>query len=210
MVIHARRGARSADMDRGRQGISRRALLSGGAATGVGALVAGCGAGSSAGSGGGRATSAALPAHAEIDVLNSVLDLEHMAVAAYTRAAGRLHGGSRRLAEHLLSQESAHVTALEHMISHLGGAPDAARDTYRFARRSSPARVLEALHHLEAEIIASYIDAIPKLSIGRLRARAAAIATDEAEHSMLLARAQGRPLTDQLPQALVTGAAHRT
>ena len=55
---------------------------------------------------------------------------------------------------------------------------------------------------LENTAIAAYIDALPKLSDGDLRATAASIITNEAEHLSLLLDALGR---DPTPSAFVTG-----
>ena len=55
---------------------------------------------------------------------------------------------------------------------------------------------------LEQTAIAAYIDALPKLSNGDVRATAAAIITNEAEHAAVLLDALGR---DPVPAAFVTG-----
>lgn len=57
---------------------------------------------------------------------------------------------------------------------------------------------------LENTAIAAYIDALPKLSQGDLRATAAGIIANEAEHVTVLLDALGR---DPLPAAFVTGKA---
>jgi hypothetical protein len=55
---------------------------------------------------------------------------------------------------------------------------------------------------IENVAIAAYLDAIPRLTSGDLRATAASVVTNEAEHLSVLLGAQGRP---QVPTAFVVG-----
>jgi rubrerythrin len=62
--------------------------------------------------------------------------------------------------------------------------------------------VLKFAVDLENTAIAAYIDALPKLGKGDLRATAAAIVSNEAEHVAVLLGALGR---EQVPGAFVFG-----
>ena len=64
--------------------------------------------------------------------------------------------------------------------------------------------VLLLANMIEHEAIAAYLDALPKLSSTDLRAMAASIVTNEAEHVSVLLGALGRP---QVPTAFVAGKA---
>ncbi len=141
---------------------------------------------------------------ADVEILNSALDLELMAVAAYKAGAGRLRGGTLQIAQGFLEQEQAHVDALAAAIRDLGGTPNEPRSDYEFPRLRTQRDVLRFAVDLENTAIASYIDLLPKLSQGELRATAAGILTCEAEHVSVLLGALGEP---QVPGAFVTGRA---
>lgn len=153
---------------------------------------------------GGGATGAA-PAGGsgeEVAILNSALDLEHLAVAAYIAGAPLLGGDTRRLASRLLAHEQQHADALARTIRDLGGTPHAPRSSYDLPELDGPSDVLRLANDLEHTAVAAYLDALPRLSSPDLRATAAAIVTTEAEHVAVLLGALGRP---QVPSAFVTG-----
>ncbi len=141
---------------------------------------------------------------ADVEILNGALDLELMAVAAYKAGAGRLRGSLLEVGKKLLEQEQEHVDALASAIKDAGGTPNRAKSSYDFPELRSQSEVLRFALDLENTAIAAYIDALPKLSQGDLRATAAGIIANEAEHVTVLLDALGR---DPLPAAFVTGKA---
>ncbi len=175
--------------------------LSIGSAGGSAVLLAACGS-SSRGSSSAPTGTGASGGGGDVALLNLVLDLENMAIAAYTAGAPLLSGKVITLAKELLSQEKAHAKRLSQAIKQLGGAPNPPSAIYNFPKLSSQSDVLKLASQIENTAIAAYIDAIPKLSSSDLRATGASIVTDEAEHLSVLQSALGR---DPVPTAFVVG-----
>jgi rubrerythrin len=141
---------------------------------------------------------------ADVEILNGALDLELQAVAAYKIGAGRLRGSMLDFAKTLLEQEQEHADALAAAIEDAGGTPNRAKSSYDFPTLRDQTAVLRFAVTLENTAIAAYIDALPKLSQGELRATAAGIITNEAEHLAVLLDALGM---NPAPSAFVTGKA---
>jgi rubrerythrin len=139
---------------------------------------------------------------ADVEILNAALDLELRTVEAYKVGAGRLRGARLAIVKVFLEQEQAHADGLGTAIKDLGGTPNRAKSAYDFPPLRTEADVLRFALDLESTAIASYIDALPKLSDADLRATAASIITNEAEHMSVLLDALGR---DPVPAAFVTG-----
>ena len=161
-------------------------VVGGGSAT----FVAACG-------GGGKKEPAA-----DVAILNSAIDLEHMAIAAYTAGTPLLTGENRTLARQFLGHEKEHANELSQTVLDAGGRPNKPRPRYDFQKFATQQDVLRFLAMIENVAIAAYIDALPKLSSGDLRATAAAIVTDEAEHLSVALGALGQT---QVPSAFVVG-----
>jgi rubrerythrin len=141
---------------------------------------------------------------ADVELLNASLDLELMVVEAYKAGAGALRGSNLQIAKGFLEQEQAHADSLASAIRDAGGTPNRPKSSYDFPRLRSQRAVLRFAIGLENTVIASYIDVLPKLSQGELRATTAAIVTCEAEHIAVLLGVLGEP---QVPAAFVTGRA---
>jgi rubrerythrin len=139
---------------------------------------------------------------ADVEILNAALDLELMAVAAYTAGAPLLRGELRKAGKLFLEQEQEHADGLESAIKAAGGTPNRALASYDFPELKSRADVLKFAVDLENTAIAAYIDALPKLGEGDLRATAASIIANEAEHLAVLLGALG---VEQVPDAFVFG-----
>lgn len=194
--------------------VSRRRLLglAGlGLAGSASAVLAACGGGEKGGGGGGGGlakTTELEPegtaASRDVVVLNSALDLENMAVAAYRAVLPLLTGAALNAGKAFLEHEREHADALTEAIRQLGGAPNKPSRSYDFPRLAGPRAALGFAADLESTAIAAYIDALPRLTSPDLRGTAAAIVTDEAEHLSVLSGALGRP---QAPRAFVTGKA---
>jgi rubrerythrin len=139
---------------------------------------------------------------ADIEILNSALDLELMAVAAYKAGAAHLKGDVLQVGKLILEQEQEHADGLSAAIKDAGGTPNRAKQAYDFPELRSQADVLKFAVDLENTAIAAYIDALPKLGKGDLRATASAIISNEAEHISVLLGALGN---EQVPGAFVFG-----
>jgi rubrerythrin len=177
----------------------RRFFRASGVATagGSAAFLAACGGGS-----GKTQNEAAITA--DIALLNSAIDLENTAIAAYTAGAPLLKGEVLKLGREFLGQEKEHADALSTAVTQLGGHPSRPKAAYDFPRIRTQRDVLLLANMIEHEAIAAYLDALPKLSGPDLRATVASIVTNEAEHVSVLLGALGRP---QVPTAFVSGRA---
>lgn len=177
----------------------RRFFHASGVATagGSAAFLAACG-------GGSGKTLNQTAAAADIAILNSAIDLENTAIAAYTAGAPLLKGDLLKLGREFLGQEKEHADTLSSAVTQLGGHPSRPKAAYDFPRVRTQRDVLLLANTIEHEAIAAYLDALPKLSGPDLRATVASIVTNEAEHVSVLLGALGRP---QVPAAFVTGRA---
>lgn len=142
----------------------------------------------------------------DVAILNTALDLENMAVAAYTAGAVLLKGEVLDAGKLFAEQEQEHADGLTEAIKSMGGTPNKAKkaDEYDFPQLGSQKDVLNFAVDIENTAIAAYIDALPKLTSPELRGTAAAIVTNEAEHVSVLLGALGKP---QVPDAFVAGKA---
>lgn len=141
---------------------------------------------------------------ADVQVLNSALDLEFMAIAAYKEVAALLKGHVLQVVKDFLEQEQEHADALTSAIRDADGEPNKAKKAYDFPRPRSQRGALKFTIELEQTSVAAYIDTLPRLTKGDLRATAAAILTNEAEHISVLRDALGLV---PVPNAFVTGKA---
>ena len=173
-------------------------------AGGSAALLAACG-DDDGGQGGGRGTNTESD-RSDAAVLNAALDLEHLAVAAYTAGAGLLRGEARELGRQLLAHEREHVAGLTRAISNLGGTPSEAKPAEGYAPMLAGLRdqedVLRFALDLSNTAVAAYIAALPRLASPSLRQTAVAIMSSEAQHISVLLGLLGEP---QVPEAFVTG-----
>lgn len=188
--------------------LSRRRFFRASGATAIGGsavLIAACGDDQTggAGIGGGRARAEGSE-EADIEILNSALDLEHMAVAAYKAGASKLRGSVLDVAQQFLEQEQEHAQGLVAAIKDMGGTANRAKSSYDFPELSGEQAVLRFAMRIENTAVAAYIDALPKLSDAELRATAASIVTNEAEHIAVLRGALG---LNRVPDAFVRGVA---
>ena len=185
---------------------SRRAFLhtagAGGLAASTGLFVAACGGSSPLSKSREAAESETLVIRAsDVEVLNTVLDLEHMAIAAYTAGIPLLSGRARAAAVRFLGQELSHATKLAGAVRGAGGKPSPPQASYDLGNPRGPAQVLALLDQLEGSLVDVYLDSIPKLSPGWLRADVASILANEGQHIAMLRAARGLP---PAPSAFLT------
>jgi rubrerythrin len=139
-------------------------------------------------------------------LLNSILVLEHAAVAAYGTATRLLSGEALRYAGEIAGQERGHVRRLEELIRGLGGTTARARTPDEYAR-SFPLMhdggdALRFAQDLEERLVREYLQALPKLTDAGLRRALAEIGADEGAHLAVINVLRGGPAA---PQPFVTG-----
>jgi Ferritin-like domain len=177
---------------------SRRDVLIG---SGVVLLLAGCGAASDPT----HRELAQLPRparHADVRILNAALDLEYELIAAYTAGIPLLAGAGKTAAQRFLGQDLSHAGELQGLVHEAGGKPNKPQASYKLGQPRDGTDVLRLLHSLESAMIAAYLDAIPLLSAGHVRASVASMLANEGQHVSILRAVLGRP---PIPSALVTG-----
>lgn len=157
---------------------------------------------SAGGAGQSEVTEAKSPRETDVQILNTAIDLEHMAVAAYTAGAKLLKGSALAAGKQFRDHEQEHADGLATAIKDLGGKANTPRRGYDFPTLRSQADVLNFAIDIENTAIAAYIDALPKLATPELRATAAAIITNEAQHVAVLLGALGK---EPVPDAFVAG-----
>ena len=139
---------------------------------------------------------------ADVELLNLALDLELTTVAAYKAAAGRLRGDALDAAKLFVEQAQEHANRLSDAIKEAGGTPNRAKESYEFPRIRAQEDALRFAIDLEDRAIAAYIDLLPKLGQGELRATVAAIVSNDAQHVAVLRAELGE---EPVPAALVLG-----
>jgi hypothetical protein len=184
----------------GPDGESRRGFLRGASPAAAAALaVAGCG---------GSVkhpivkTVSARVRHLDVEILNRALDLERRTVEAYIAGIPLLDKADGKTAKQFLNEELEHTGELLALIKTAKGKAIARAPSYDLGNPRDGAEVLTLLHELERRQIAGYLDAIPRLSPGSVRAAVATILASDAEHIAILRLAQG---AIPAPSAFVTG-----
>lgn len=175
--------------------VSRRQLLS---AAGAGAVLAGCGT---------AAVGTGLPGAAletDVPTLNKLIGVEYYAVAAYVAAIPLLSGTDALFAKQFLSQDLAHIDDLAAFVRPTHTKPAASSQSYNLGHPKSRAEALGLLHHVEQVTLRAYLEAIPALAPGAVKATAASILGNDAQHASLI---RGRLGLAPVPEAIVTGRA---
>jgi hypothetical protein len=137
----------------------------------------------------------------DVPALNVLLDVEHYAIAAYAAGIPLLHKPQSDAAVQFLAQELAHTVQLSELIRRAGGKPNRPHASYDLGHPRSAEDVLALLKHLERAQLGAYLEAIPRLSGGPVRAAVASIFANEAQHLAMLRWQTGEA---PAPAALVT------
>jgi hypothetical protein len=138
----------------------------------------------------------------DVAILNRALDREHELIAAYTAGIPLLVEPGRLAAEQFLGQHLAHAGELAGWIEQAHAEPDQPLPAYDLGHPRNATEMLATLHLLESQMIAAYLDAIPRLAPGKLRANTASILANEAQHAAVLGSLLGH---QPAPSALVSG-----
>jgi hypothetical protein len=136
----------------------------------------------------------------DVEILNALLDLENRTVAAYTAGIPLLSDQAKMAATQFLGQELTHTGELAGLVKEAGGKPIKQRASYPLGHPRNETEVLQLLHSLERATVAAYLDAIPRVSPGEVRASLAAVMGNDAQHLSVVRVALGRP---PVPSALV-------
>jgi hypothetical protein len=139
---------------------------------------------------------------ADAAMLNHLLDLEHLGIAAYTAGIPLLTPAGRKDGQLFLNQEIAHAGELGGLVNQVGGVPNKGKESYDLGHPRSGDDVLRLLHGVERAQISAYLHAIPKVSLGSTRAALAAMLGNDAQHIAVLRLMLGR---HPIPSAVVTG-----
>lgn len=141
-------------------------------------------------------------ARQDIRILNTAIDAEHEAVAAYQLGAesGLLEPSVLKLAVQFQGHHKQHIDALSAAVRSLGGVGASAKSDYDFpvASLKMQSDVLAFAAGLERGAVSAYAGAIPVFDNRDLSAAAASILADEAMHWAVLRSALG---LDPVPEA---------
>jgi hypothetical protein len=163
------------------------------AGAGALAVVTGCGGGGATGE---KAVkhAAAPVAQADVEILLAALALERRTIAAYVASIPLIPHGYVKGAKAFLSEELQHTGELISLVKAAGGKSPPRADHYDIgpAPRSGD-DVFAVLHYFERLQIASYLNWIPRLSPGPVRAAVATILACDAQHVAVLRAARGQP-----------------
>jgi hypothetical protein len=171
---------------------SRRALLAGAASAAGATALAGCGGKPLRDKIRGGAT---VP-HTDVDVLNALLGVENYAIAAYAAAIPLLKRGiGESVGKQFLSHELAHAAELTEMIKDGGGKAIRPQASYNLGNPRTAAEGLALLQLAERAQLRAYLEMIPAVAGGRIRAAVATIYANEAQHMAVLRGQLGQPPT---------------
>jgi rubrerythrin len=178
-----------------RSTLTRRGALGGAAAL----ALASCGGGDPPPGAGPRAGSGA-------GLLNSIVALEHAAIAAWAAIAEVLSGDAHRYARAIRERELGHAERVAGLVRQLGGTPPRTRPPEDYARlfprMSTEADALRFARDLEERLVRAYLEGLRLLPDSEQRRATVQIAADEAEDLAVVHALAGGPAA---PQAFVTG-----
>ena len=177
---------------------SRRGLLRAGAAALAGIAVAGCGSTSLKA----QVHNSAPVLNTDVDVLNQLLHLEHVAIAAYTAGTPLLAPSVAKAGQLFLNDELAHAGSLAGLVRDAGGKPIKPAPSYPLGHPRTSQEVLALLHQVENAQLTAYLSAITRLEPGFVRSTVAAILSNDAQHVAVVRAALEQPA---VPSAFVTG-----
>jgi bacterioferritin (cytochrome b1) len=129
----------------------------------------------------------------DVDILNGLLDTEHVAIAAYTASIPRLHGDVQRAARQFLKIELNHADELGNLIARHGGTAVKPRASYDLGEPHTTDEILRLLESIERRQLGAYLGAIPLVKPGAMRASLASILGSEAQHIAIVRTALRKP-----------------
>jgi len=177
---------------------SRRGVLRAAGAALAGAVLAGCGSQSIRA----EVQNSRPVLHSDVALLNHLLHLEHVAIAAYTAGIPLLAPATHKAGQLFLNDEISHAGDLAGLVRAAGGKPIKPAPSYALGHPRTSQEVLKLLHDVENAQIAAYVDAIAVLRPGTLKQQVASILANDAQHIAVVRAALGEPA---IPSAFVTG-----
>jgi Ferritin-like domain len=178
---------------------SRRGLLRAAGAGLTAAIVAGCGGKQTLKS---EVHNSRPILDTDVNVLNQLLNLEYMAIAAYTAGTPLLSPATVKAGQLFLNDELFHAGALAGWIKAAGGMPIEPAPSYDLGHPRTSRQVLQVLHEIENAQITAYLAALPRLAPSMVQQSVAAIVANDAQHVAVVRAALGQPA---VPSAFVTG-----
>jgi Ferritin-like domain len=139
----------------------------------------------------------------DVALLNRSLGLERLAIAAYEAAIPLLARRDKLIATEFLKQELLHAGRLIALINALGGPVTTRPQTYPLGRPRTPRQLVKLLHQVEQVQVEAYVETIPRLSEGHLRADVGSILAADAQHVAIIRGALGEV---PVPAAFPSGA----
>jgi bacterioferritin (cytochrome b1) len=118
----------------------------------------------------------------DVELLNHLLDLEHMAIAAYTAGTPLLAASVAKAGQLFLNDELAHAGALAGLVKAAGGKPVKPAPSYALGHPRTSQEVLALLHEVERAQVAAYLDAITRLEPSSVKQSVASILANDAQH----------------------------
>jgi bacterioferritin (cytochrome b1) len=177
---------------------SRRSLLLAAGAGLAGVVLAGCGSESVK-----QQVDNSKPLlSSDVDILNHLLHLEHVGIAAYTAGIPLLAQPTAKAGQLFLNDEINHAGDVAGLVREVGGKPIKPAPSYALGHPRTSEEVLMLLHAVEQEQIAAYLDAIRLLEPGVVKQQVASILANDAQHLAVVHAALGQPA---VPSAFVTG-----
>jgi hypothetical protein len=138
----------------------------------------------------------------DVDLLQQLLHLEHMGIAAYTAGTPLLAPATVKAGRLFLNDELSHAGALAGLIRAAGAKPIKPAPSYDLGHPRTSQEVLALLHRIESAQIAAYLAALPRLAPYGVRRSVVAIMANDAQHVAVVRAAQGQTA---VPSAFVTG-----
>jgi hypothetical protein len=157
---------------------SRRGLLRAGGAALAGLVAAGCGKQSLRE----QVHNAKPVLETDVGLLNQLLHLEHVAIAAYTAGTPLLAPSVAKAGQLFLNDELAHAGALAGLVKAAGGKPIKPAPSYDLGHPRTSQEVLALLHEVEQAQLAAYLDAITRLEPAMVKQSVASILANDAQH----------------------------
>jgi hypothetical protein len=141
-------------------------------------------------------------AQTDVALLNHLVDLEYLAVAAYTAGLPLLPPIAYHAAKQFLAQELGHAQGLSILVREAGGKENKPRQTYDLGNPRTSGDVLRLLHTVETLQIKAYLNAIPRLGPAKVRTLTAQYFANDAQHVSIVRSLAGQA---PLPAPFVTG-----
>ncbi len=139
----------------------------------------------------------------DVPLLGRLLDLEHLAIAAYTAGTPLFDSyWEQKAGEQFLDQELAHSGEIAGLIHKGGAKPAKPKESYDLGHPRTRSELLTLLHRIEREQIAAYLYAIPRVSGNTVRPALGAILGNEAQHLAIIRSYQRQ---SPAPAAFVSG-----